>query len=281
MDYLKIYNTLCERGRLRNKRRGSNLEKHHIIPTFFFKDSKRNHRYKDGIFNGDGEGLNNITYLTPREHFISHLLLCKIWKGTKWEYRCYCSLKMFVNGGQVNKKRSVFEYSSRKYEYYKTKANAKISEGKSGTMPAKDAITGERVGIVSVEHPNVISEKWVHITKGIKKSKEQKLKQSFRSKGLSNAKSKYTDNQLIESFRKCCYECGVLVNHSFWISYSLQNDLPHLKFFKDFRFSGNGFSDLVEIINHQAKNDGIKLKIMNHKSKEWKEFIRKEKAKWL
>lgn len=281
MNYHQIYKALCERGKLRSKKRGSNLEKHHIIPTFFFKESNRSHRHKDGVFDGDGESLGNITYLTPREHFIAHLLLCKIWKNTKWEYRCYCSLKMFVNGGIINKKRSVFEYSSRKYDYYKKIANDKLSKGKSGTIPAKDAITDERVGIVSVEHPNVISGKWVHITKGIKKSKEQKFKQSLRSKGLSNANSKYTDDQLIESFRKCCYEYGIVVNHSFWISYCSQHNLPYLKNIKNFRFSGNGFSDLVENVNNQSKNDGIKLKIMNHKSKEWKAFTRKEKAKWL
>jgi hypothetical protein len=279
MNYSKIYQDLCERGKLRIKVRGSNLERHHIIPTFFFRKNKRNLRYKDGIYDGDGEHIGNITYLTPREHFIAHLLLCKIWKNTKWEYRCYTSVKMFLIGGNVNIKRKVFENSSKLYEKYKIEANKKISKGKSGTMPAKDSITGERVGIVELDHPNVVSGKWVHITKGIKKTEEQRKR--YSKNGTENHNSKYTDEQLLDSFKKCCYYYQKTVSSSLWIIYSKAHSLPYLTSWKKFRFDNRGFDGMWQEMIKSAKADGIKIEIIqNFTTKEWREFVKKEKQKW-
>lgn len=281
MNYGKIYQQLCQRGKNRKKTRGSNLERHHIIPTFFFKNNKRNLRHNDGIYEGDGEHIGNITYLTPREHFIAHLLLCKIWKGTKWEYRCYTSLKMFLNEGQVNEARSVFEHSSRKYEYYKIIANKGVSEGKKGTMPAKDAKTGERLGIVEIDHPKVMSGEWVHITKGIKKTEEQKKMQRVKMKGLGNSNSKYSDNELLESYKQCCYHFGKLVNGSLWIPYAIKNNLPYLKTWKPFRFDNRGRNGMVEDFLKIAENENRNIEIItNYKSKEWHTFLKEEINKW-
>lgn len=280
MNYEKIYNNLCEKGKNRKKTRGSNLERHHIIPTFFYKNNKRNHRYNDGIYEGDGEHIGNITFLTPREHFIAHLILCKIWKNTKWEYRSFLSLKMFLNEGQVNKTRSVFEHSSRKYEYYKIKANEAISKGKTGTMPAKDAKTGERIGIVDVNHPNVISGKWVHITKGIKKTEEQRM--LYSKKGLKNSNSKYSDEDLLQSYKKCCYHYGKLINGSLWMLYSEKNNLPHLKHWKMFRFNNRGFTGMQEELLKLAKKDNIEIEIIsNYNDHSWRQFVKEEKSKWV
>jgi len=279
MNYAKIYKDLCERGKLERKTRGSNLEKHHIIPVFFFKDNTRNLRHKDGIYNGSGEHVGNISYLTPREHFIAHLLLCKIWKNTKWEYRCYCSLKMFLNKGHLNEKRSVFEHSSKVYEKYKIETNSKISKGKMGTMPAKDSITGERVGIVEIDHPNVVSGKWVHITKGIIKTKEQK--QMYSKSGLENHNSKYTDDQLLESFKKCCYHYKKIVSGNLWIIYSKSNNLPYLTSWKKFRFDNRGFDGMVQETIKCASSDNVEIEIIqNFATKAWREFVKKEKQKW-
>jgi len=38
--------------------------------------------------------------------------------------------------------------------------------GKSGIITVKDATTGEVIGVVTCNHPNIISGKWVHILKG-------------------------------------------------------------------------------------------------------------------
>lgn len=279
MNYEKIYRDLCEKGKNRKKTRGSNLERHHIIPTFFYKNNKRNHRYNDGIYEGDGEHIGNITFLTPREHFIAHLILCKIWKNTKWEYRSHLSLKMFLNEGQVNKSRSVFDHSSRKYEYYKIKANEAISKGKSGTMPIKDAITGERLGIADVNHPNVISGKWVHITKGIKKTKDKRM--LYSKKGLENSNSKYSDEDLLNSYRECCYHYGKLVNSNLWVLYAEKNNMPYIKFWKQFRFNNRAFLGMQEELLNLAKKDNIEIEIIsNYNGHNWKQFVKEEKIKW-
>lgn len=279
MNYEKIYYNLCEKGKSRKKTRGSNLERHHIIPTFFYKNSKRNHRHNDGIYKGDGEHIGNITFLTPREHFIAHLILCKIWKNTKWEYRCYLSLKMFLNSGQVNKSRSVFENSSRKYEYYKIKANAAISTGKSGTMPAKDSKTGERLGIVKTDHPKVISGEWVHITKGIKKTKEQRI--LYSKKGLKNSNSKYSDEDLFKSYKKCCYHYNKLVSGSFWASYSEKNNLPYIKFWKPFRYNERGFLGMQEDLLDAANKENIRIETFpDYSAHNWRKFVKEEKRNW-
>lgn len=280
MNYEKIYYDLCEKGKKRKKIRGDNLERHHIIPTFFYKDNKRNHRHNDGIYSGDGEHVGNITLLTPREHFIAHLILCKIWKGTKWEYRCYLSLKMFLNKGQVNKARSVFEHSSRKYEYYKIKANDAISKGKSGTMPVKDAKTGEKLGIVEVNHPKVLDGEWVHITKGIKKTKEQKM--LFSKPGFENSNSKYSDEDLFQSYKKCCYYYNKLVSGSFWASYSEKNNLPHIKFWKPFRYNGRGFLGMQEDLLKAANKENIYIETFpDYSDYNWRKFVKEEKKKWV
>ncbi len=281
MNYEKIYKELCQRGKLRKKTRGSNLERHHIIPTFFFKNSKRNKRYSDGIYNGDGEQPSNITYLTPREHFVAHLLLCKIWKNTKWEYRCFTSVKLFLIGGQSNENRCVFQYNSKLIEKYKIQANKAISEGKRGTMPAKDIITGEHVGIVKISHPKVLNGEWVHITKGIKKTDKQKEKNKKASIGYSNSNSKYSDEELLESFKKCCYYYGKLINSTIWIIYARKNNLPFLTSWKQFRFSGRGKDGMIEDFLIKAKKDNKEIELItDYFSKEWREFVKKEKNRW-
>jgi hypothetical protein len=282
MNYHRIYKTLCERGKTRKKVRGSNLERHHIIPTFFFKQSKRNRRYNDGIYEGDGEHIGNITYLTPREHFIAHLLLCKIWKNTKWQYRCFSSVKMFLIGGDINEKRSIFQYSSRLLEKYKIATNKGISEGKKGTMPAKVAKTGERLGIVNMDHPKVLSGEWVHITKGIKQTSERIKKQKEAMKGLNNSNSKYTDQDLLESYKRCCYHYGKLVSINLWILFSVNNNLPYIKHWKSFRFDNKGFCGMQEKLLEQSNKENVKLEIIeNYLDHSWRQFVKKEKKKWV
>ena len=281
MNYQKIYSDLCNRGKTRKKTKGSNLERHHIIPTFFFKNPKREKRYNDGIYDGDGEHVGNITYLTPREHFIAHLVLCKMWRGTKWEYRCFTSCKMFLIGGENNESRDVFRQNSRLVEKYKIEVNAGLSKGKTGTMPAKDATTGERLGIVATNHPKVISGEWVHITKGIKKTEEQKRRIEPKC-GYTNSNSKYSDSDLLLSYKQCCYAYGMIVSATFWVDYAEYKNLPHIKHWKSFRFNNKGFNGMVEAAIRIAETENVAIqKNIDYKSYEWRSFAKKEKKKWV
>ena len=281
MNYTKIYNSLCERGKQRKKNNVIYYEKHHIIPEFMYKKSTRNLRHNDGVLDGDPNDKSNICYLTAREHFIAHLLLCKLWKDTKWSYRFVLSVKMFLNKGHVNYKRNIFDVNSRALESYIIKNNKSISDGKKGTFPAKDIITGERIGIVSVDHENVISGKWVHITKGIKKDNKSKLLSSFNSTGLKNANSKYSDEEIFESFKISCLNYKRLLNMGFWIFHAEKNDLPYLKSFKQFRFNNMGFCGLVYKFKEYIKENKLDINIeQNFYSHEWRSFVKKEKQKW-
>lgn len=64
MDYLNIYNAICARGQERKAYPNSGLERHHILPESC----------------GGTSAPSNMTALTPREHYLCHKLLVKIYK---------------------------------------------------------------------------------------------------------------------------------------------------------------------------------------------------------
>lgn len=176
MNYVKIYNQLCKRGTKRKKNCGMYLEKHHIIPLFFYKDNKRNLRYSDGILTGDGEHVGNISYLTAREHFIAHMLLCKIFSNTKWYYRCLASLGFFFNSVDSShvRTRHFSAAATKKYEKIKIKISEAHRKNKKGMMIAKYADTGKKYGWVSVTDPLVQQGVLVHHSKGRKMSSQER-----------------------------------------------------------------------------------------------------------
>lgn len=187
MNYQQIYNSLCERGKNRSKNEGIYYEKHHIIPTFFFIKNKRNLRHNDGIIEGDCDCKSNITLLTPREHFIAHLLLHKIYFGTKWSHRCGSSLILFFNKIDSKHQRNlVFNPGmSNKYDWAYDIARKSVSESKKGKIVVKNK-DGVIIGAVDNTHPFVISGEWVHHTKGRIISSEERLMKSEQQSGSKN-----------------------------------------------------------------------------------------------
>lgn len=95
MNYLKIYNQIIERRKI--KEPSDYKEKHHIIPRCLNGSDKKD----------------NLIYLTAREHFICHLLLVKIYKNTNYYYKLLNAFLM-MNCKSENQKRY---YNSRLYEY--------------------------------------------------------------------------------------------------------------------------------------------------------------------
>lgn len=275
MNYSKIYDRLCERGKFRSKKENPGVEKHHIIPTFFFKNSKRKHKYRDGIFEGTGDEIHNISYLTPREHFLAHLLLCKIWSNTKWYHRCRSSLMLFyMTIDSKHPRNQHFNPShSKKYEKYRLAAIQSISEMRKGTMPAKDSKTGEPVGSVPTTHPKVLSGEWVHHSKGKRVSYETRNNMSTAMAGYGNSTSVYSDEEIMLSYIKCCTSVGYLVSQTYWINYSKAHNLPFLTHFKKFRFDGNGFFDLVATAKNNHNLTFHSNSTRPFHSKEYKNFL--------
>lgn len=68
MNYTHIYNSLIVKRKFEVLSDG--FERHHIIPRSLGGDNKKS----------------NIVRLTPREHFIAHLLLARIYRGTPKSY---------------------------------------------------------------------------------------------------------------------------------------------------------------------------------------------------
>lgn len=66
MNYQKHYDALIERARFRNKPEGY-CEKHHIIPSCV----------------GGSDDVENLVYLTAKEHFIAHYFLFRIHRYNK------------------------------------------------------------------------------------------------------------------------------------------------------------------------------------------------------
>ncbi len=83
MNYNNVYMSIILRAqqemilRKRIKRNGSYYERHHIIPKSL----------------GGANAANNLVLLTPREHFVCHLLLTKLYPAGSVSYnKMYCAL---------------------------------------------------------------------------------------------------------------------------------------------------------------------------------------------
>lgn len=89
--YTKWYLNLVNRSPKLKPKNGY-YEKHHIVPRSIVKD----------------DSLDNVCFLTPREHFICHSLLPKMLKDKSHVYLMLCALAYFSN----NSKRKL-KYTSR------------------------------------------------------------------------------------------------------------------------------------------------------------------------
>ena len=88
MDYQQIYNNLIDRATLRVSE--GYVEKHHIVPRCL----------------GGTDAKENIVRLYPEEHYLAHLLLCKINEGN--QKLLYAAMNMttgsMINNGKRNNK---------------------------------------------------------------------------------------------------------------------------------------------------------------------------------
>ena len=152
MDYKKHYDLLIETRRLR-KLDNIYYERHHIIPRSMCGDNSEN----------------NLIYLTPREHFISHWLLWRIYKNKEMAFAFFCLCKMSKHKNKV---------SSRIYE------EAKISRRPFIVETNKRIHTGKKISTKQIEETSIRF-------KGVSKTSEHRKKISDSNKG----KKKSTDHK--------------------------------------------------------------------------------------
>jgi len=280
MDYQSIYNSLISRAKERELPEDEYTERHHVFPDFFFINRKR--KGQAGHLPGDPDAPSNIVHLTPREHLLAHLLLARIHKGTRYEFGCIGSLVLMLNTSSVQKGRAEFSDfigKGRAYSDIRKKWSEKVSRQFKGTIVAKDALTETIIGHVPLDHPNVVSGKWVHHTKGTKHTKSHCEKISKANSGFGNGRSKgYTDDVILESYLKCYKEVGFLPHNKIWLGWAKKTNNPYLTSFRKWRFDGKGFGGLKE---RAEQATGKKFKQKMYRSIETKDIYNKAKEQWV
>lgn len=118
MNYERIYDQLIENKKsiMRKKSKYEFFEKHHIIPKSM----------------GGGEEKENLVLLTPREHFVAHMLIAKIYGGKMWAP--VVRMRTKLDGTKMN---------SSMFEIAKNNASAYTSERNSGKRTIRNKTTGK------------------------------------------------------------------------------------------------------------------------------------------
>lgn len=212
MNYRNTYRNIMNRAKLESRAKGGKTyyESHHVVPNFMFKDRK-GRVGPIGHLDGDCNDKNNLVLLTIREHFLSHLLLTKIYAGTRYENSAKKSLVWFftVLEKSDHPREEWYNLSrSKKYEKYRELAIEGIRDSMVGTMLVKDAKTNEKIGRISTQHEKVLSGEWVHWTTGRKNTEEQTKANSKRMTGMgnSNAKNNITKQMVVDAVVKYVVE---------------------------------------------------------------------------
>lgn len=187
MNYIRIYKNIISNAKEQCRKKGKYVyyEKHHIIPDFMFKNRSR--KGPKGHLEGDPNEKSNIVLLTPREHFLCHFLLYKIYKDTHYGYSCGAALSFFSSKVvRLHPRYNGIRITGSLYSKARMVGISNISKKNKGFFSAKSSITGEYIGRVSVNDVKVLSGEYVHHTKGSKISTEKKAKLSSSNKGQGN-----------------------------------------------------------------------------------------------
>ena len=170
MDYLKIYNNLVERAK--NRELTGYTETHHIIPKCL----------------GGTNDKWNLVILTAREHFFSHLLLCKIYPdNTKLRFALWnmCNVK------RDYQKR--YKVNSRLYNQIREDYSKSVSGinnpcfGRKLTDEQKSNLSKSRIGKYYGEKNSFYGKKHTNETK------EKLRKKSSEKKHTNETKEKMSE----------------------------------------------------------------------------------------
>lgn len=165
MNYTKLYQELIASRKLLNRSKETGIyEKHHILP-----------RSLGGLNNKE-----NIILLTPKEHYIAHLLLVYMYEGKNKSKMSYALFRMCQNNPYQNRKISSNQFNTSKLIMIKNCSGINGSfYGKKHTQESKNKCREAKLGD---KNPSRIYGVW---NKGIKMkplSKETKEKISLANK---------------------------------------------------------------------------------------------------
>lgn len=228
------------------------VEVHHIIP-----------RSLGGLDTQD-----NLVEVLPEEHLFLHMLRYKIYRKREDALAVRCMLNGLVSqparirvGLFLNKKIRMgyawlrsHSYFLRKTEGWHTPDGVKrISDARKGTMPAKDAQTGKIIGAVDVNHPNVLSGKWVHHSKGRKQTQKEidSKRQRYAAQNNPNA-SGLSEQYFIDKGLELYYEFGRILSWSEILNLSFDRGFKWIKSLRS-RFDGEGIKGYYRILEEKTQ----------------------------
>lgn len=263
------------------KYKGAYYEWHHIIPDFMFKQRSRSG--PSGHIEGNPNESGNLVLLTPKEHFLCHLLLTKIYpKGSRYNVQCNSALMFFFSNLDLPKhiRFTKLKLNSKLYSKLRIQCSESIGNMNRNKMPAKDKLTGASVGQVSTNHPKVISGEWVHATKGRIFSDDEikQRKDMYSGKGNSNYKEMTPDHK-IRLYR--CLEKSIEENHFKRGLFELEIKKEFVEFKKiSYCWVENNFGSLVEFVNSYNRDHSTSIMYNSyHKSKRTLDLLRESNKK--
>ena len=193
MNYKKIYESIIEKYKQLNfqklNRSDKNyiyLETHHIMPR---------------CMNGTDE-LEKLVNLPARAHFICHLLLPKIYKNTKFEYKLWTAAHRFIYGNDMKNKIRITsnQYKVIKENFSKFRSKANIGEGNPNygnrwNQEQRDNLSKQKKGksleqIMGKERADIAKEKMSKAQKNYKHKKGYHLSEETRKLMSINRKGK-------------------------------------------------------------------------------------------
>ena len=163
MNYLKIYSDLIHRAQERSI--DSQSEKHHIIPKSL----------------GGTDKKTNIADLTPREHFVAHYILCKIYPN---EPKMAFALWFMSQKNKCDMLGRKYRVTSRTYEYARM-LFYKAREGYIHSEQTREKMRG-RICTEEQNDANSLLQKRL--------IKDEKVNGVNRSKRLNSNLPHWTDN---------------------------------------------------------------------------------------
>ena len=276
MNYIKLYEDFClyckkTTSIQRLKKRNPNderlllniqdiyTEKHHILP----------------ISLGGNNDKENLVELLPAEHYFAHLVRFKAFSNRADFIAIRLMLTGFLKKNNINKKEINILNVSKRVGRYKQKINMfrkkfgwhtkeglqNISKARKKTMPAIDAITKEKIGMVPIDHENILNGKWIHHSKNKKSvintitgKKEYIYKDEMKSYHINNVRSQKGEKN--NNYRKINDE---VINRIFLcVSQSIVEE--HLIINKLISNLKNNFTEY----NNKISSNWIKNIFVNH-----------------
>ena len=212
MNYEKIYKNLFQKAKKRNKKefikKNKCVENHHFIPKSLFSD-KSQHFLSELLETDHFQKNDNVYPLTCREHFLAHLLLYKIFKGSPFkvaEGKMGFSFQyMCKKVGRKGKYRVNSVFYEKSKEIFK-KLGSKVHKGK---LAVKDKRSGEILYVTKKEYKNNKNLESVNKNKStVYDTIEKKMVAIDRGEYLQN-KERYKSANFLSDANKKTFICDV------------------------------------------------------------------------